>query len=141
MVDPLVPGRLRRVSTDRAIRFVTERLNGEDGLGGIYPAMANAVMMFDMLGYPPDHPDAAIAWAAVRKLLVVKDGLAYCQPCLSPVWDTSLAGHAMAEAAGAVTADVEQACDWLRAPPGDGSARRLGGGAPACAAGRVGVPV
>ena len=34
----------------------TERLNGEDGLGAIFPAMANSVMMFDALGYPPDHP-------------------------------------------------------------------------------------
>ncbi len=31
----------------------TERLNGEDGLGGIFPAMANSLMMFDCLGYPP----------------------------------------------------------------------------------------
>ncbi len=28
----------------------TERLNGEDGLGAIFPAMANSVMMFDALG-------------------------------------------------------------------------------------------
>ena len=36
--------------------------------------------------------------SAVRKLLVIEDDRAYCQPCLSPVWDTSLAGHALAEA-------------------------------------------
>ena len=35
--------------------------------------MANSVMMFDTLGYAPDHPDAAIAWRAVRKLLVVQE--------------------------------------------------------------------
>jgi squalene-hopene/tetraprenyl-beta-curcumene cyclase len=66
-------------------------------------------MMYDTLGYAPDHPDAAIAWAAVRKLLVIEDDRAYCQPCLSPIWDTGLAGHAMAEAG----ADVSTACDWL----------------------------
>ena len=77
---------------------MTERLNGEDGLGAIYPAMANSVMLFDALGYAPDHPDAAIAWASVRKLLVVTEDEAYCQPCLSPIWDTGLAGHAIAEA-------------------------------------------
>ena len=37
---------------ERAVAFVTERLNGEDGLGAIFPAMANSVMMFDALGYP-----------------------------------------------------------------------------------------
>ena len=35
-----------------ACAFVVERLNGDDGLGAIYPAMANSVMMFDCLG---DH--------------------------------------------------------------------------------------
>ena len=35
------------------------------------------------------------AWATIG-LLVIRDGEAYCQPCLSPVWDTSLAGHALA---------------------------------------------
>jgi squalene-hopene/tetraprenyl-beta-curcumene cyclase len=72
--------------------------------------MANSVMMFDALGYEPDHPDAAVAWRSVRKLLVYQDDRAYCQPCLSPVWDTSLAGLALAEA-GWVT---DAACDWLR---------------------------
>ncbi len=100
-MEPHFPGVVRRRAIRDAVSFVTARLNGEDGLGGIYPAMANAVMMFDTLGYPPDHPDADIAWRAVTKLLVIEDDRAYCQPCLSPVWDTSLAGHAVAEADGA----------------------------------------
>ena len=52
---------------------MTERLNGEDGLGAIFPAMANSVMMYDVLGYPPDHPHRAIARASIEKLLVVKE--------------------------------------------------------------------
>jgi squalene-hopene/tetraprenyl-beta-curcumene cyclase len=108
--QPLFPKATRQSAIRKAVAFVTERLNGDDGLGGIYPAMANSVMMFDTLGYAPEHPDAAIAWQAVRKLLVVEEDRAYCQPCLSPVWDTSLAGHAMAEAGIATDA----ACDWLR---------------------------
>jgi squalene-hopene/tetraprenyl-beta-curcumene cyclase len=110
VVEPRLPAGGKRRALDRAAAFVTERLNGDDGLGAIYPAMANTVMMFDTLGYPRDHPAAAIAWAAVRKLLVIEPDRAYCQPCLSPVWDTSLAGHAMAETG----ADVAAACDWLR---------------------------
>jgi squalene-hopene/tetraprenyl-beta-curcumene cyclase len=115
VLDPLVPRGLRRRWIARAVGFVTERLNGEDGLGAIYPAMANTVMMFDTLGYPPSHPHAAIAWAAVRKLLVVSGDRAYCQPCLSPIWDTGLAGHALAEAEGAQSPAVGAACDWLAA--------------------------
>jgi len=100
-------------AVEDAVAFVIERLNGDDGLGAIYPAMANTVMMFDALGYRPEHPDAVTAWGAVRKLLVVTDTEAYCQPCLSPIWDTSLAGHAVAEAEGAATPGIDAACAWL----------------------------
>ncbi len=105
------PRRGRAAAVAKAVAFVTERLNGDDGLGAIYPAMANSVMMFDALGYPAAHPDAAAAWGSVRRLLVVRAEEAYCQPCLSPIWDTSLAGHALAEAGdGGRTA---ASCDWL----------------------------
>lgn len=110
VAEPLFPKASRQSAIDKAVAFVTERLNGDDGLGAIYPAMANSVMMFDTLGYKPDHPAAAIAWQSVRKLLVIQEDRAYCQPCLSPVWDTSLAGHALAEAGVSTGA----ACDWLK---------------------------
>ena len=113
-IHPLAPKRLRARCAERAVAFVRERLNGDDGLGGIYPAMANAVMMFDTLGCAWDHPDLAIAWSSVRKLLAVGEDRAYCQPCLSPVWDTCLAGHAVAEAEGADSPSVAIACAWLR---------------------------
>ncbi len=77
---------------------MTERLNGEDGLGAIYPAMANSVMMFEVLGYPEDHPDRAIARASIDKLVVIGDEEGYCQPCVSPVWDTALVCHTLLEA-------------------------------------------
>jgi squalene-hopene/tetraprenyl-beta-curcumene cyclase len=114
LAAPVMPAWWRRSAVQKAVAFVTVRLNGEDGLGGIYPAMANTVMMFDTLGYPPEHPDAAIAWAALRKLLVEEQDRAYCQPCLSPVWDTGLAGHALAEAEGGQAAPVVAANGWLR---------------------------
>jgi len=112
--DPYFPGRGRRRAIDKSVAFVTERLNGDDGLGGIYPAIANSVMMFDALGFAPDQPPAATAWAAVRKLLVIEPDRAWCQPCLSPVWDTGLAGHALAEAEGAAANPVAASCEWLR---------------------------
>ncbi len=112
-VAPFFPARARKRAMDAAVAFTIERLNGEDGLGAIYPAMANSVMMFDALGYPADHPQPAAAWRAIRKLLVVGPDSAYCQPCLSPIWDTGLAGLALAEAAGDADPAVEAACDWL----------------------------
>jgi squalene-hopene/tetraprenyl-beta-curcumene cyclase len=108
-VLPLFPAASQARATQKAIAFVTERLNDDDGLGGIYPAIANSVMMFDTLGFSSEHPSAAIAWRAVRKLLVEFDDHAYCQPCLSPVWDTGLAGHAMLEAG----IPIDDSCRWL----------------------------
>ena len=114
LVEPFWPRSLRRRAIERCAAFVTERLNGEDGLGAIYPAMANAVMMYDLLGYPPDHPHRAIARRALDKLLVIRENEAYCQPCVSPIWDTALAGHALMEAGGepAVAAAV-RGLAWL----------------------------
>ncbi len=96
VVRPSIPGRDSAIAKAKA--FVDERLNGEDGLGAIFPAMANAVMMYDALGYPEDYPNRATARGSLEKLLVVKPDEAYCQPCLSPVWDTALAAHALLEA-------------------------------------------
>jgi len=72
------------------------------------------VMMFDVLGYPPDHPDRAVARRALDKLLVIRDHEAYCQPCVSPVWDTALACHTLLEAGGdRATSQARKALDWL----------------------------
>jgi squalene-hopene/tetraprenyl-beta-curcumene cyclase len=94
---PCFPARWRTRAIDRALAWVTERLNGEEGLGAIFPAMANSVMMLDALGYPENHPQRAIARRSIEKLLVVHEHEAYCQPCVSPVWDTALACHALLE--------------------------------------------
>ncbi|GAB6850153.1 squalene--hopene cyclase [Paraburkholderia kururiensis] len=117
IVDPLFPGYLRQRAIDAAVAFVDERLNGEDGLGAIFPAMANAVMMYDVLGYPADHPNRAIARRSIDKLLVIHEDEdeAYCQPCLSPVWDTSLVAHALLETGDAQARQAAlRGLEWLR---------------------------
>jgi len=114
VAEPYFPADARQRAIEKAVSFVTERLNDEDGLGGIYPAIANSVMMFDCLGYAPDHPDYATALAATRKLLVLDGEQSYCQPCLSPVWDTALACHALMEVGDArLDPAIRRALDWL----------------------------
>jgi len=54
--EPYFPKGLRKRAIDRAVAFVEERLNGEDGLGAIYPAMAYSAIMFDTLGYGRQDP-------------------------------------------------------------------------------------
>jgi squalene-hopene/tetraprenyl-beta-curcumene cyclase len=113
-ITPMFPRRWRRRAIERATAWVTERLNGEDGLGAIFPAMANSVMMCDALGYPEQHPERAIARKSVEKLLAVHEHEAYCQPCVSPIWDTALTCHALLEVGHERAA--AQACkglEWL----------------------------
>ena len=97
LIEPLFPKRTRQRAIDSAVTFVTERLNGEDGFGAIFPAMANSVMIYDALGYGRNYPDYVTARGSIEKLLVVKDDEAYCQPCVSPIWDTALVCHALLE--------------------------------------------
>ncbi|HUJ36124.1 MAG TPA: squalene--hopene cyclase [Hyphomicrobium sp.] len=114
-LEPYFPKTTRKLAIERARRFVTERLNGDDGLGAIFPAMANSVLMFDAIGYPADHPHRAIARSSLEKLLVVKDDEAYCQPCLSPVWDTALAAHTLLEVGGVeAETSARHGLDWLQ---------------------------
>jgi squalene-hopene/tetraprenyl-beta-curcumene cyclase len=112
--EPLFPATTRKRAVQASVDFVKERLNGEDGLGAIYPAMANSVMMYDALGYPPDHPDRAIARLSIDKLLVIKEDEAYCQPCVSPIWDTALTAHTLLEAGSErARASAQSGLDWL----------------------------
>ena len=129
-LEPYAPKAMRGRAIDRAAGFVTERLNGEDGLGAIFPAMVNALLMFDALGYPEDDAGVRTARNAIERLLVVKEDEAYCQPCLSPVWDTALTAHTLLEVGGAeCERRAVASLDWL--PPlqvldivGDWGARR-----------------
>jgi squalene-hopene/tetraprenyl-beta-curcumene cyclase len=113
-VEPMLPRTARQRAIKAAIKFIKPRLNGEDGLGGIFPAMANAVMAFEALGYPKDDPDLLIAKSAIQKLLRLDGEKGFCQPCLSPIWDTGLAVHSLAEANGSdETKELSRATTWL----------------------------
>ena len=114
--DPLVPGPLRRIAVKKAEQWFLTRLNDEDGLGGIFPPMVNALEAMDLLGYAKDHPARATCLKALQKLIVHRDdGTAYCQPCVSPLWDTGWSAMALLRASDddATQAAVTRALDWL----------------------------
>jgi len=114
VIEPLFPNQLRARAIDAAVAFIEERLNGEDGVGAIFPPMANTVMMYEVLGKPADYPPRALTRRALEKLLVVTEHEAYCQPCVSPVWDTSLTCHALLEAGNEALPAAKQGLDWLK---------------------------
>ena len=134
--DRLIPAALRAHALRRAEAWTLERLNGEDGLGAIFPAMVNALEVLTIRGYASDDPRRRAAKKALEDLLVEEGPSAYCQPCVSPVWDTALAALALQEdgcAEGLAAAArglqwllprqlLEEHGDWRRSRP------RLAGG-------------
>ncbi|GJD55616.1 squalene--hopene cyclase [Methylobacterium dankookense] len=115
LTESYFPKGRRKRAMEKARAWVSERLNGEDGLGAIFPAMVNSVLMYEVMGYPPDHPQVRIACDAIEKLVVEKPHEAYVQPCVSPVWDTALASHALLEAGGGeAEAQARDGLDWLK---------------------------
>ncbi|HEY2404027.1 MAG TPA: squalene--hopene cyclase, partial [Steroidobacteraceae bacterium] len=130
MTDFLIPRAMRAAATKRAEDWFLERLNGEDGLGAIFPAMVNALEAMVLLGYPKDDPRRVTAKRALEKLLVIDGNSAYCQPCVSPVWDTALAALAVEESGGPAAAiGAQAALDWLESKqlldaPGDWQVNR-----------------
>jgi squalene-hopene/tetraprenyl-beta-curcumene cyclase len=138
-LDRAVPARIRRHALRRAENWMLARLNGEDGLGAIFPAMVNALEALVLLGYPPEDSHRRVAKRALQRLLVIGPTTAYCQPCISPVWDTALAALALQEVGDTDPRSAAlRGLEWLRMrqlldEPGDWRLRRpalRGGGWP-----------
>jgi squalene-hopene/tetraprenyl-beta-curcumene cyclase len=113
-LDRFAPRLIRKKALKRAQRWTLERMQGKGGLGAIFPAMANAVMALKTLGYPEDHPDFIRGMRALDDLLVHHGDEDFCQPCVSPVWDSCLALSALLEEG--VSPDheaVTRAVEWL----------------------------
>ncbi|HEU0196914.1 MAG TPA: squalene--hopene cyclase, partial [Nevskiaceae bacterium] len=119
-VEPYVARLLRERAIKAAETWFVPRLNGEDGLGAIFPAMVNAYEAMAELGYPKDHPARATCLKSIQKLLVeCPDGSVYCQPCVSPVWDTGWAALSLLHTGPKGTTDeparvaIDRALAWL----------------------------
>ncbi len=117
----------------RAIRaahdWLVPRVSVPGGLGGIYPAMANAVLALRLLGYPDDHPLVAGQLKELEALTIEEPDRFHVQPCVSPVWDTCLALNALlASGLSPAHPALGRAADWLLArqitEPGDWAVSR-----------------
>jgi squalene-hopene/tetraprenyl-beta-curcumene cyclase len=116
--EKLIPRWVRRYALKRAERWIQRRLNGTDGLGAIFPAMVNALEAMALMGHAPDSKIMREARQALTDLLIDHGDEAYCQPCVSPVWDTGLMCLAMQEdrrerPAGELDAALSKAHAWL----------------------------
>lgn len=111
--EPFIPKFIRRYALRRAEKWTIERLNGECGIGAIFPAMVNAHEALALLGYDYDHPSRVQCRKALQGLIVEEGTRAWCQPCTSPVWDTVLASLALQEASDTPKQPIQKASDWL----------------------------
>ena len=114
LLEPLVPGFVRRVSLRRLETWMRTRMRGEGGIGAIYPAMANAVYALKLLGHDATDPDMKRGIQAIDDLVIEDETQTYVQPCVSPIWDTCLSLSALSEAGLRPDNEaVKPATDWL----------------------------
>jgi len=134
-MEPLIPAGLRSKATEKAREWFMARLNGVDGLGGIFPAMVNAYEAMDFLGIPADDPHRRTTREAIERLLVIREDSTYCQPCVSPIWDTGLVSLTLQAVARhdkddvALQRSLDNALHWLASKqlldePGDWRVQR-----------------
>ena len=136
LVEKLVPEFVRRYSIRKCEQWFLDRMNDEHGIGGIFPAMVNVYESLVVLGYPKDHPTRKMARQAIDNLLTERNNTIYCQPSLSPIWDTALVSQALIETENnKPSIEVKNALDWLKDQqlsnePGDWRIQKpeLGGG-------------
>jgi squalene-hopene/tetraprenyl-beta-curcumene cyclase len=89
---------LRTRAMEKAVEWLIPRMGeGSDGLAAIFPAMLNAMIAFQALGYDESHPILAKALQDFQGLFVDDPQDFRIQPCLSPVWDTAINTIAMVE--------------------------------------------
>ncbi len=114
VIEKLVPDFVRNVSIRKCEQWFLNRMNEDHGIGGIFPAMVNVYESLVILGYPKDHPARVQARKAIDNLLVERGSSVYCQPCLSPVWDTALACQTLIETDKTITPEIKRGLEWLR---------------------------
>ena len=105
--------RIRAAAIRQAERWILTRTRHTEGLGAIYPAMMYFIMALDALDYAQDHPDRVEAIRHFESLLIETEDRFIFQPCVSPIWDTSICAFAMGEAGLKDDPRLTRAGDWL----------------------------
>ncbi len=126
VVTPLRPRAMRE-----AEKWLIEHMEGCDGLGAIFPPMVYILIVLRALAYPDDHPLVMKAQKDLRDLFIQEGDTIRIQPCWSPVWDTGIALHALAEAGMSpehpvaekttrwlLSKECRQGSDWMKNCPG-----------------------
>ncbi|MBT2511416.1 squalene--hopene cyclase [Streptomyces sp. ISL-98] len=128
----VAPRRLRQAAMNSAARWIIERQENDGCWGGIQVDATYSLIALHLLGYELDHPVMRAGLTSLDAFAVWReDGARMIEVSQSPVWDTSLAVSALADAG--VPSDhpaLVKAADWMLGKqhlrPGDWAVRRPG---------------
>ena len=114
LADPLVPKFIRSRALKLAESWLREHSKGSGGIGAIFPAMSNAIVAYKLLGTSDSDEDMNRQINAMEGLIIEGSETTYCQPCVSPIWDTCLTISALSES-GVPTDDprIRNSINWL----------------------------
>ena len=109
IIFPIFSKKFKESCVQDAYNWILKRLNGYDGLGGIFPAMVNSLIALETDDRKRFSKEVNIVYMAITKLIIEKKDYAYCQPCVSPIWDTGWMAHVLLEN----NENVERIADWF----------------------------
>jgi squalene-hopene/tetraprenyl-beta-curcumene cyclase len=76
--------------------------------------MVYMLIVFKAMGYGDDHPVVQKAHKDLKDFYIEEGDTIRLQPCVSPVWDTGIALHALAETGLPIDSDaVMRGCQWM----------------------------
>ncbi len=109
--------RNRTRGIEAAESWMVARLDGSEGLGAIFPAMANAIMALTQLGYDQHSGLLRRQIQHFGDLIADQSEEFRIQPCHSPVWDTAMTaysiGRAQRELSEPARWALSRSADWL----------------------------
>lgn len=105
---------LRQKAMKGAEAWLLERMEDSEGLGAIFPPMVYMLIVLKAIGYADDHPVVQKAHKDLKDFYIQEGDTIRLQPCVSPVWDTGIALHALAETGIDPKTDaIERGTQWL----------------------------
>jgi len=117
---------LRKKAVAAAKDWMLERFADSDGLGAIFPPIVWSIVALKSLDYEDDAPELVECHRQLDALMIEEPDTLRLQPCLSPVWDTTITVRALVDSG--IEKDhpaLRSANDWLLSQqirqPGDWS--------------------
>jgi squalene-hopene/tetraprenyl-beta-curcumene cyclase len=105
---------LRERALKAAEKWLLEHSENSEGLGAIFPSMVYMLVVLRLLGYPEDHPMVVKGHKELRDFYIEEGDTIRLQPCVSPVWDSGIALHALAETGiSPASESVQRGTQWL----------------------------